>query len=232
LAVCLILWKLNVFNLPISLAGVSVWGLILAVIMIVILFHSIMDLSFGGIFFPIAILCIIFDDALGITAITPWVVLIAALLLTIAFDKLMPTHKKHINITYENNDRDRSFNFADTDSTSDDGRVVSHSMKFGSSTKYIRSQNLEAAELSSQFGEMSVFFDQAAVPGKKVVIDCSVSFGEMQLFIPRDWIVDNKVSVTLGDCTDKTSHTTPAGDSVLCIIQGNVSFGELQIVRV
>ena len=41
---------------------------------------SIFKRNFSGILFPIAFICIIFDDKLGITAITPWTVLIAAAL--------------------------------------------------------------------------------------------------------------------------------------------------------
>ena len=98
LAAALILWKLNIFNLPVTIAGVGTWGLIISVVMVVIIFHSILDVFYPGIFFPLAVLAIIFDDALGITPLTPWIVLIVALLLTIAFEKLLPSHwfKKHV----------------------------------------------------------------------------------------------------------------------------------------
>ena len=43
LSVCLILWKLNILVLPFELAGVSTWGLILAVVLVVVLFHSLLD---------------------------------------------------------------------------------------------------------------------------------------------------------------------------------------------
>ena len=33
LAVCIVLWKLNLFNLPVAFAGVSTWGLIIAAFM-------------------------------------------------------------------------------------------------------------------------------------------------------------------------------------------------------
>ena len=57
--------------------------------------QNIIDLSWGGIFFPLAILAIIFEKPLGIEAITPWIVLIAALLLTIAFEMIFPKNKFH-----------------------------------------------------------------------------------------------------------------------------------------
>lgn len=235
LAVCLILWKLNVFNLPLSFAGVGTWGIIISIFMLVIIFHSVIDLNFGGIFVPLAILAIIFDDPLGITAITPWIVIIAAILLTIAFEKLFPRHSKHIHVSYNKDGEEGSYNnsFTQSDSSIDDENgIVNYSMRFGSSTKYVRCKNLRAADLSNQFGEMSVFFDGAEVPSGRVNIDCHVSFGEMQIFIPKEWNVTNKVTATLGDCDDRGLGVNPAADAVECIIDGSVSFGELKITRI
>lgn len=235
LAVCLILWKLNVFNLPLSFAGVGTWGIIISIFMLVIIFHSVIDLNFGGIFIPLAVLAIIFDDPLGITAITPWIVIIAAFLLTIAFEKLFPGHSRHVRISHRRDDDGNTYtgNFTQSDSNIDDENgVVSYSMRFGSSTKYVRCKNLRAADLNNQFGEMSVFFDGAEVPSGKVNIDCHVSFGEMQIFIPKEWNVSNKVTATLGDCDDRGLGVNPAPDAVECIIDGSVSFGELKITRI
>ncbi|MBO4337384.1 MAG: hypothetical protein J5842_04860 [Lachnospiraceae bacterium] len=88
LAVILILWKLNIIALPAAFGDISRTSLFIAFIMLVIIVHSIVEMKFGGIFIPIAVLCIIFDSQLGITAITPWPVLIAAFLLTAAFNRI------------------------------------------------------------------------------------------------------------------------------------------------
>ena len=105
-------------------------------------------------------------------------------------------------------------------------------MRFGSTTKYIRSKNLQRADLSSSFGEMSVFFDGAVPQDNKVTIDCRVAFGQMNLFIPKEWKIINKVAVTLGDCQDRASVGDFTDDAPECVITGSVSFGELQINRV
>ena len=233
LAACLVLWKLDVFNLPFSFAGVGTWGIIITIVMLVIIFHSIIDLNFAGLFIPAAIIAIIFDEPLGITAITPWIVLIAALLLTIAFDKLFPKHKRHIHVTYNSDDNKATFCDNSSTSTVDDGNGwVNHTMKFGSSTKYITSDDFRGASLESQFGELSVFFNDVHVPSKKVNIHCSVSFGEMQLYIPKEWRIENRVSVTLGDCNDRGVTSTADENSVLCVVEGSVSFGDLVINRI
>lgn len=228
LAVSLILWKLNVFNLPVALAGVGVFGLIVAFIMAVCVVQNIIDLNFGGIFIPLAIIAIIFDDALGITAITPWVVLIAAVLLTIAFSMIFPKHglgHRHHGI---NGDHNKYTEYSDESN----GGYVMHSMRFGSATKYVRNQELVKADLFSNFGEMSVFFDGAHAAGDKVVIDCRASFGQMNIFLPREWEVINKTNAVFGSVRDNTNNHGIPENAVKCVVQGSISFGEIVINRV
>ena len=164
LAICLVLWKLNIFTLPVAFAEVSLFGIIVAVIMVIAIIQNIIDLSWGGIFVPLAIIAIIFDKPLGIEAITPWIVLIAAGLLTAAFEMIFPKHRFH-----HHGGKHMDFSEKFTDNVEDEHGYVMHSMKFGSTTKYIRSTNLSKVDLSSQFGEMSVFFDQAQVPSGKLI---------------------------------------------------------------
>ncbi len=230
LAACLVMWKLNVFNLPTAFVGVSTWGLIIAVFMVIIVFFSIVDLFFAGIFFPIAVVCIVFAKPLGIEAITPGIVLIAALLLTIAFEIIFPRHLRHFKKARLHGSFAASGGPSEVIDENKNGHVI-HSVRFGSGTKYVRLQNLASADLATQFGEMSVYFDGAHVPSNKVTINCQVSFGELDLYIPKDWNVLNKASVALGHCDDRNNNSAAAVNAVECVIQGSVSFGELKIIR-
>lgn len=243
LAACLVLWRLDVFALPDIFDGVKIWEMIIAIIMVVIIFHSILDLAFGGIFFPLAILCIIFDEPLGITAITPWIVLIAALLLTIAFEKLFPSHwiKRHfrkavngnVDVEFHNDDRRSHRSSGESvNSSSDDSEHVFQSVRFGSGSKYINSKNLKSVSLDCNFGELSAYLDKAEVPERQVEVNAKVAFGEINIYIPRDWKVINKVAVSMGDCDDRASSIPGVEDGVTCTITGSVSFGDLQIVKV
>ena len=233
LAAGMILWKLNVLNLPAKVAGVNTWGLIVSAIMVIVIVHSVLDLSFGGIFIPLAVICIIFDEPLGITAITPWIVMIAAILLTIAFDMIFSRNGRRWRSRDERRRDRRGGSYYESTSDSDEENgIIMHSVRFGSATKYVRTPKLVSADLSSQFGELSVFFDGAQVPDGHVTIDCHVSFGEMDLFIPKDWRVENKVSVALGNCDDRCTDTRPDDGEVTCVIAGSVSFGELKLIRV
>ncbi|MBR1861971.1 MAG: hypothetical protein IJ796_08975 [Lachnospiraceae bacterium] len=253
LSVCLILWKMNILVFPFELAGVSTWGLILAVVLVVIFFHSLLDFFYPGVFFPLAGLAIIFDDVLGITAITPWIVLLVALLLSIAFEKLIPSSwtKRHVfkhfkkenkginfdNVNFDNVNFDKvNFNnersTAFTDDSNDENEYVFHSIKMGDASKYIRSNNLKTADLSVEFGELRVYFDKAEVPCGEVKIQTRVAVGEMDLYIPRSWNVVNKTSAAFGDSKDNKYEEVLGENPVKCVIEGSVSFGELNIIRV
>lgn len=86
MAVFLILSKMGMIK------GISVWSVFFTVVFGTLLLHGLIRRSFPTIFFSIAFLCIIYDDQLGITALTPWTVLLAALLLSIGMGILF--HKK------------------------------------------------------------------------------------------------------------------------------------------
>lgn len=229
LALFLILWKLNILNLPAAFVDISTWGLIFAAVMVIVIVYSAINLFFGGIFIPLAVICIIFAEPLGITAITPEIVIIAAILLTVAFHLIFPKHGQYRRFSHGSEGFSESF--TENFNVNENGSVV-YSTRFGSSTRYVRCQNLRSANLSSQFGEMSVFFDKAQVPDRVVYINCQVSFGEMDVYIPANWRVENKVSVTLGHCDNRSTDSNIPNDQITCVVNGSVAFGELKLIRI
>ncbi|MGL4912698.1 MAG: LiaF transmembrane domain-containing protein, partial [Romboutsia sp.] len=73
-AISLVLNQLGYFE------GVNLFSIVVTIFLISIIAKNLFKMNFWGILFPIAFICIIYDKQLGITAITPWTVLIAALL--------------------------------------------------------------------------------------------------------------------------------------------------------
>mgnify|MGYP006073058721 CR=1 FL=1 len=51
---------------------IGIWTLLATVFLLSILLKSLFSISFWGILFSIAFLCILYDEPLGITALTPW----------------------------------------------------------------------------------------------------------------------------------------------------------------
>ena len=74
--------------------GVGVLSILFAIFWAAQLIAGIVKLSFGRILFSLAFLAIIFDEQLGIEAITPWTVLGAALLGTIGLNMIFRKKRK------------------------------------------------------------------------------------------------------------------------------------------
>lgn len=75
---------------------VGLWTLLLTALFVITLIQGIFHISFSGILFSIAFLYIIYDDYLGITALTPWTVLVVALLGSIGLSMIFPPKKTWI----------------------------------------------------------------------------------------------------------------------------------------
>ena len=81
------------------LTGISLFSLICTLLLIPIIIKSIAYRSFAGILFPIALLGIIYAEPLGITALSPWPLLAAALFGSIGLSLIF--HKSHHKYNYD-----------------------------------------------------------------------------------------------------------------------------------
>ena len=78
-----------------------------------------------------------------------------------------------------------------------DGNVIQLSTSFGSSIKYVNSEDLEHVKLECSFGAMKVYFDNAIIQSGKAQLDMHVSFGGVELYVPRGWRVSNQLRAFL-----------------------------------
>lgn len=202
---------------------VNLFSIVATVILIGIIIKSIIKLSFEGILFPLAFICIINKEILGLTEISPWIMLFAALLgsigLSMIFDK---GSKKGYNCKWDSKDID----IVDIE---DEGHVKFHT-SFGGGTKYVNTDKFEQADLSCQFGGMEVYFDKAVMHNGKAVIRLDVSFSGVELYIPKEWTVVNQINVVLGGVEEKRGAQGEP-DKVVTII-GNVKFAGVEIIYV
>lgn len=93
--------------------GISIWSVFFTIIFAALLIRGLIKRNFFSIFFSIAFLCIIYDDQLQITALTPWTVLLAALLLSIGMEILFNNNRNCYvkflhNDAFDGTDRDNS----------------------------------------------------------------------------------------------------------------------------
>lgn len=215
-----------------SFAGISMFDIIAAVILGGIMIRSIMDINFWGILFPAAFICIIFADELNITRFTPWPALLTAFLLSMGLSILF--RRPHFFIYHHHNhghwQKDWDHSFSSNVVNEQDNNSVECSVSFGESIKYIKSDNFEKADIKCSFGEVKVYFDNAQIPSGKADIYLDLSFGDVQLFIPKTWRVVNEVHVFLGDMDEKNGSISTGFPVVT--LHGNISFGDASIIYV
>ncbi|OCA98004.1 LiaF transmembrane domain-containing protein [Clostridium beijerinckii] len=203
---------------------INAFSLILTVFLVVIIAKSIPNLNFSGILFPIAFICIIYARQLGITAITPWTVLMAALFGSIGLSMIF---HKHVNWIHHNHvHEDYKFEKIDIE---DEGNIIFRN-SFGACIKYINTNEFEQADLNCSFGAMKVYFDNAVMSSENAIVRVNASFSGVELYIPRTWKVDNKTNVFLGSVDEKNRKNERSTNTLTLV--GDVSFSGVEIIYI
>lgn len=203
--------------------NVSVVRLGVAVICGVVFFKSLAGLEFGGMLFSLAILLILFDEQLGITAITPWPVLMAALLgsigLNMIFGSRFTESKKRNHGLAE---------YKETDYVS--GDEIRIGGMFGAYKKTVSSDNFKKASVNCRFGGMEISFDDAVIQSGQAVIQLDISFSGVEFYIPQSWKVENHTEGMCGGFHEHRSHSSDEGPTI--VFEGNVTFSGVEIYRI
>ena len=203
---------------------VSVFSILLTVFFIWLFLHGIRHVNFWEILFSIAFVCIIYDEQLGITALTPWTVLGAALLGSIGLSMIFKKGSKFkpsISFEYDSGNRD------DGEAENYDGEDIRIDNTFGTAIKYVNSDNFCRAKVENSFGSLTVYFDNAIIQSGEATVKVDNSFGETNLYIPKEWKTENAIGQSFGAvnvhgaCEGSSSHVLR--------LKGETSFGETNI---
>lgn len=204
------------------LQGMGIWSLIFTVFLAAIFIKSIFSISFFGMFVSLALLAIIYAEPLQIQAVTPWPILGAAVLLGIGFSIIFPRkrfkmyHKKDFGGENVINEQD--------------GSSCNCSVHFGSSIKYINSDNFESANFENNFGGLKVYFDNAIMKGSEAHVYLDNSFGGVELYVPSTWTVVSEIDSAFGG-VDKKGKAQPDGLHTL-YLHGDNNFGGITILYI
>ncbi|WP_069999048.1 LiaF transmembrane domain-containing protein [Cellulosilyticum sp. I15G10I2] len=204
------------------LPDINVFSLLLTAFLGAVIVKSIPRLNYAGILFPLAFIAIIYDKELGITAITPWTVLLAALLgsigLSIIFHRQVKwAHHHHHDYSFEKIDIE------------DEGHVV-YKSAFGESVKYINTDKFEQGDFECSFGAMKIYFDHAVMKNESAIVKLEVAFAGVELFVPKNWKVENRTSVFLGGVSEKNRAYESVTNTLTLV--GDVSFGGVEIIYI
>lgn len=234
-AASLICYKVGVFD-SFIVSGISVWSIVWSIVLLAFLINGILHRSFFVVFMSLAIILCIFDEPLGITALTPWYVILAAILLSIGFSMIFKKNHvtKYNKWNYGPNGKDSVVidndpNMGKETTENLEGERVFLKTTMGSSIKYIKSDNFQYAEIKNDFGSMKVYFDNAMIqPGVTPVINVSNAFGEVQLYVPRNWNVINRANASFGNVNEK-NRGDKTTEEYTVELRGSVSFGNLMV---
>lgn len=204
-----ILNQLNIF------AGINIITLLLTIFLTAILIKSISHVSFVGILFSLAFILILYADRLNLGALSPWPILCAALLGSIGLNILFAGKNKFICKTYHVNGAERE----DIDADS----IVDVSVSFGACSKYINSKNLEKINISCHFGAAEVYLNDVELKDDSAIINLDVSFAGVEIYIPREYAVENKADVALGTVEEKNRNNNEKAKKIIITGKANLS---------
>ncbi len=217
-AVVLLVSKLGYFS------DINVFSLLFTILLVGIIIKSILRFSFPGILFPLAFIGIIYDDKLGITAITPWTILLVALLGSIGLSLIFNKPSKWSKVDYRWDGHE-----PETIDIEDEGHIRLET-SFAGSIKYVNTDKFEQANLQCKFGDMKVYFDNAKMAKESAVVKLEASFCGVQLFIPRTWRVENRTSVSFGAVEEKNRRDSVTTNTLTLI--GDISFSGVEIIYI
>lgn len=204
------------------LPDISVFSILMTIFFIWLFIQGIIHCNFWEILFPIAFICIIYDEPLGITDLTPWTVLGAALLGSIGLSMIFKPKKN-----YKVNMNGHVVGGSGVSSEQCSGEMIHCENHFGSQIKYINSDNFRSAHLENNFGALNVYFDNAVIQGGIATVTVENNFGETVLYIPREWKVQNNITRSFGSVSE-TGRNEGTSENTICL-QGDCSFGSIEI---
>lgn len=220
-AVCLIASQFGFFP------DVNLFGIMLTVFFGWMIFKGIRKLNFYGIFLPLACLYMIYYDDIGIWNLSPWTMFGVAILCSVGFSMIFQnTRRKRI---YGENG-EMSYAFSGESSEQCYGEQVRCENNFGSVIRYISSDNFKSAQLENNFGSLSVYFDNAIVQGGSAFVNVENHFGETNLYVPKEWQVQNNLDRAFGSVSEKGRYE--GSSNTLLYINGSTNFGTIVIFYV
>lgn len=218
----------NFTELPVS-------DILIMLAMMIFFIEGIIRRNFALVLFPLAVVLIVNSERLGMSQISPWSILAAALLGSIGLGVLFPhrhkhwTNRKSFFGNYSGTGRRDSAQSGKQEETVQDGsgREVYLRNAFGDTAKYFTGEMPEHAYLENQFGSMSVYFDNVVMKEHTASVHVKSYYGKMVLYIPAVWKVIIRGDVAFGAIREQ-GQCNPDGVDIL-ELKAEAPFGDIEI---
>lgn len=202
-------------------SNISFFSIIISIVFVATLIKSLFYRSVSGVLFSIAFLIIIHAKLLGLEEITPWPVLGAALLGSIGVSFFYHPKRKYFH-------HDQWIKGETVETIVDNDMEFKTS--FGSSIKYVNSDDFKSARIDCSFGGMKVYFDNAMIQNNQAVLQIQASFSGVELYIPKEWAVIDQLSCSFGGLEEKNRSQTNGSPRV--VLTGSISFSGVTIIYI
>ena len=209
---------------------IAFWKILLSIILVAALISSLRYLNMPGVVFASAFLAMLYAKPLGITALVPWTLLGAAVLLSIGLSLVIhPTYTRAYRYHWHAQARRHHHNhhYESEDTVSENH--VTMNLSFGNSIRYVHSSQFETADLRVSMAGAKIYFDDVTLAQPEATIQIDLSLGSLELYVPRTWQVQFELNNNMGHI-DISGQPTPAGPVVK--LTGDVSLGDLNVIYI
>lgn len=217
---------------------IGFWAIFWTVVFVASLITSVINKNLYGAIFSIAFLVIVYAKPLHIAALSPWTILLVAILVSAGISLIFrngfkPTiiiNGKKVNVNWSDliNKNFKADNVITDNSFGVDSDNVVISGKMTEASRYIHSQNLKTVTIDSLMGDVSVYLDDTKAAGDEVIMNINTSMCDVDVYIPSDWQVENNMQNSLSDVD--IDHSKGTGTKL--ILQGRNTMGDLTVKHV
>ena len=203
-----------------SFSELGVLSVLASVLIVTVIIHSLIKLNFFGVFIPAAFLYMIYIQPFDLPIISPWMLIVSGLLASIGFSIIFHKHHhKHLKCHHE---------FEHTTVEMDDNNPYVK-VHFGASSRYIHADCLRSGHFISSFGALEVYFDQTQLSpeGAEILLDCN--FGAITLYVPKHWVVIDKLHTSIGGVDNHLKYSKPTENSPRLTLNGTIQMGGVEI---
>jgi len=210
---------------------IDLLSLVFTILLIPVILKSLRHLAFPGIFFPIAILAIIYAEPLGIVALVPWTVLLIATLASIGFSIIFPdSWHRHIHHGFSDHSYEIEHEHFSNVVDCKDGEIIDVNITCNGTIKYINSENFKTLNLSMTLSGAKIYFDNAKPAGKEMEIHISSTLSGAELYIPKTWKIVNNMNCSLGGLEEKNRPNSEPEYTV--IFTGGITLSGVEVIYV
>lgn len=184
---------------------------------------------------PLAVILYLWRVPLGLEDMNIILLIVAIAILGIGLSALLRprSRHRHIKIHHDFHTSGETIEAGQDDDSADEAitsedKQVNINCSFGEETKYIHARQLNRVNIGCSFGGAKIFFDQCHVAADPLLINLSVAFSSVELIVPSNWVIQDKVS-SFASSVSEEGRVSRDGEVINVRLQGSLSFSGVKI---